>query len=242
MTPVIVIPARYRSSRFEGKPLVSLRGRPMIARVWDRCIGALPECQVYVATDDNRIAEVCRGEGIQVLMTGDDCLTGTDRVHQAALQVPADIYINVQGDEPLIRPDDITRVIEAAADRPGHVLNAMCPLVEESDFRSTTVPKVVARPDGKLLYMSRAPIPTDKEHAFRGAMKQVCIYAFPRAALDAFATAGRKTPLEAIEDIEILRFLELGYDVDMIEVSGASIAVDVPADVERVEIALAAAD
>ena len=240
MDATIVIPARYRSSRFEGKPLVRLGGRAMIARVWDRCIVALPAERVYVATDDARIADLCRAEGIQVLMTGEDCLTGTDRVHQAALQVKADLYVNVQGDEPLIRPDDIRVVIDAAEARFGRIVNAMCPIFEEADFRSTTVPKVVARPDGRLLYMSRAPIPTDKARAFGRAMKQVCIYAFPHAALDAFAAHGRKTPLEEIEDIEILRFLELGYDVDMVEVSGASIAVDVPEDVERVERALAA--
>lgn len=240
MEVVIVIPARYRSSRFEGKPLVPLLGRPMIARVWDRCIGALPPGKIYVATDDDRIAEACQAQGIQVVMTGEDCLTGTDRVYQAAQQIQADLYINVQGDEPLLDPADITAVIDAAAKRPGRVLNAMCPIAEESDFRSTTVPKVVARPDGRLMYMSRAPIPTDKEHSFRGAMKQVCIYAFPPAALAAFAGAGAKTPMEAIEDIEILRFLELGYEVDMVEVSGASIAVDVPEDVARVERALAA--
>lgn len=239
MDPVIIIPARYRSSRFEGKPLVSLLGRPMIARVWDRCVGALPPERVYVATDDARIAQTCRAEGIQVLMTDESCLTGTDRVHQAAQQVEAEIYINVQGDEPLIRPDDIRTVIAAARARPGCVINAMCPITDETDFRSTTVPKVITRPDGRLLYMSRAPVPTDKQHAFRGAMKQVCIYAFPRPALDAFAARGEKTPLEAIEDIEILRFLESGFDVEMVEVSGASIAVDVPADVDRVERALA---
>jgi 3-deoxy-manno-octulosonate cytidylyltransferase (CMP-KDO synthetase) len=242
LKPVIIIPARYRSSRFEGKPLVHLNGRPMIARVWDRCVDALSADRVYVATDDVRIAEVCRAEGIQVLITGEDCLTGTDRVHEAARQVEADIYINVQGDEPLIHPDDIRTVIAAAQARPCRVVNAMCAISDEADFRSTTVPKVVTRPDNRLLYMSRAPIPTDKAHAFVRAMKQVCIYAFPRTALDAFAALGRKTPLEEIEDIEILRFLELDFDVDMVEVSGASIAVDVPEDVQRVERALAAAD
>lgn len=241
MDPAIIIPARYRSSRFEGKPLVPLLGRPMIARVWDRCVAALPRERVFVATDDERIAAACRAEGIQVLMTRDDCLTGTDRVYQASLQVAGELFINVQGDEPLVRPEDIRLVIEAATADPGRLYNAMCPITEDSDFRSPTVPKVVARPDGRLLYMSRAAIPTDKELGFRGAMKQVCIYAFPRAALEAFAARSTKTPLEAIEDIEILRFLELGYEVRMVEVSGASIAVDVPEDVVRVERALAAA-
>lgn len=214
----------------------------MIARVWDQCCKAVCAEQVYVATDDDRIADHCRGEGIQIVMTPDDCLTGTDRVQNAATRIDADIYINVQGDEPMILPDDINAVIAAAEASPGPIINAMCPIETEEDFRSTTVPKVVARPDGRLMYMSRAPIPTDKAHGFQGAMKQVCIYAFTREALNAFAARDTKTPLEAIEDIEILRFLELGFEVEMIEVSGASIAVDVPEDVARVERALAAAD
>lgn len=237
----IVIPARFKSSRFPGKPLVDIAGTSLIRRVWQRCVQTLPAKQVYVATDDGRISDHCRAAGIQVVMTSEDCLTGTDRVHQASLQVEADLYINVQGDEPLVRPADILAVIEAARAHPGAVVNAMCPIGEEHDFRSPTVPKVVTRPDGRLLYMSRAAIPTDKSHAFRRALKQVCIYAFDRPALAAFSGAGAKTPLEAVEDIEILRFLELGFEVRMVEVSQASVAVDVPEDVDRVRAALAAA-
>ena len=240
MRTVIIIPARYKSSRFEGKPLADICGKPMIVWVWEQCVGALPQEDVYVATDDALIAETCRDTGIQVIMTSDTCLTGTDRVYEASRQVSADLYVNVQGDEPLIEPADILAVINAAKAVPGTIVNAMCPITEERDFRSPTVPKVVARPDRTLLYMSRAPIPTNKDHAFESAMKQVCIYAFPGNALTAFAEQGQKTSLEAIEDIEILRFLEMGHPVHMVEVSGASIAVDVPADIKRVEEALGA--
>ena len=239
MRTVIVIPARYRSSRFPGKPLVQIAGREMILRVWDRCCLALPSTDVYVATDDERIRAVCVAAGAQVLITPEDCLTGTDRVYHASLQVSADLYLNVQGDEPLLDPQDIHAVLTAAQQCPGEILNAMAPIRDEADFRSNTVPKVVARPDGRLLYMSRAPIPTNKQHGFVSAMKQVCIYGFTRDALVAFAARHEKTPLEAIEDIEILRFLELGFDVRMIEVSDSAIAVDVPEDVARVERALA---
>lgn len=238
MRPVIIIPARYQSSRFPGKPLAMIAGISLIRRVWDRCAMALPPAQVYVATDDTTIAAHCREQGIQVLMTSDTCLTGTDRVFEASTQVEADLFINVQGDEPLIAPADIAAVIAAALARPGQVVNAMCEIASEDDFRSPTVPKVVARPDGRLLYMSRGAIPTAKALAFVAARKQVCIYAFPKAALAAFAGRRAKTELEAIEDIEILRFLELGFEVQMVEVSTASIAVDVPSDIERVEQAL----
>ena len=234
----IIIPARYQSSRFPGKPLIPILGKPMIVRVWERCIKVLPPDNVYVATDDDRIFNCCKDRGINVLMTSENCLTGTDRVFEASKMVEADIIINVQGDEPLICEQDIQTVIDMAKEHPKSVINAMCQIKDERDFRSSTVPKVVARPDGRLLYMSRAAIPTDKVFGFHQAKKQVCIYAFPLKALSDFANVGSKTPLEAIEDIEILRFLELGFEVMMVEVSVSSVAVDIPDDLKRVEAIL----
>ena len=235
-----VIPARYASTRFPGKPLVDILGTSLVMRVWERTVGALPADDVYVATDDARIAAHCREHGAQVVMTSPDCLTGTDRVHEAAGQIDADLFVNVQGDEPLIDPADVTRVIAAAAEHPGVVVNAMCPIGTDDDFRSVHVPHVAAAPDGRLLYMSRGAIPTTKDLAFVWGWRQVCIYAFPRDALAAFAATGAKTPLEALEDIEILRFLELGIPVHMVALESVSVAVDVPSDVHRVETALRA--
>ena len=232
---LIVIPARYASSRFPGKPLEKILGKSLIQRVWERCAKAVGKQSVCVATESNLIREHCENVGIQVVMTSDTCPTGTDRVHEVALIRKADIYLNVQGDEPMVRPEDILRVLEAARRQPDKIWNAMTPIQEEGEFRSPNVPKAVVSPEGKLLYMSRAPIPTDKSHSFRKAWKQICIYAFQRKALDAFANTGRKTPLEEIEDIEILRFLELGLEVSMVEVSSGSIAVDIPEDIPRVE-------
>ena len=189
---------------------------------------------VFVATDDASIEEHCRSRGIQVLMTPDDCLTGTDRTYHASSKFDAELIVNVQGDEPLISPDDITKVIEAHRKKPDFVHCGMCPIKTEQDFRSPSVPKVVCRSDRRLLYMSRAAIPTDKLLSFHKAMKQVCIYAFNRKALKDFVEYGGKSRLEAIEDIEILRFLEMGYKVEMVEVSDCSVAVDFPEDVERV--------
>ena len=234
MSVKIIIPARYESSRFPGKPLADLLGKSLIQRVWERCSLAVPSTDVFVATDDERIRKHCKGLGIQVLMTSSDCLTGTDRVYQACRNIKADVIVNVQGDEPLIRPDDITKIIEAHQDSSINVHCGMCPILSEEDFRSPSVPKVVTRDDGRLLYMSRAAIPTDKNLSFRGAMKQVCIYAFSRKALEDFGGCQRKSALESIEDIEILRFFELGYDIGMVEVSDSSIAVDFPEDIERV--------
>tara|TARA_B100000945_G_scaffold320076_1_gene329013 strand:+ start:3582 stop:4331 length:750 start_codon:yes stop_codon:yes gene_type:complete len=231
----IIIPARYKSSRFEGKPLAPILGIPMIKRVWSQCIKAASEDNVFVATDSKRINDFCSTEGMRSIMTSENCLTGTDRVFEASQKIDADLYINVQGDEPLIDPSDIHKVIEESLKNPGEIINAMAEISDENDFRSSAVPKVICDIKGNLLYMSRAPIPTNKNNEFIKAYKQVCIYAFPRHTLESFASNTTKTTIEAIEDIEILRFLEMGIKVKMIEVSQSSIAVDYPEDIEKVE-------
>lgn len=229
----IIIPARYKSSRFPGKPLAMIKGTPLIKRVWDICIKAVPKEQVFVATDDNRIQKYCINNNMNVLLTSESCLTGTDRVYEASLQIDADLYINVQGDEPTLNPRDISLIASQATN--ADVVNAMCSITNESDFMNPNVPKVVTRLDGKLLYMSRAGVPSNKTSKFVTAMKQVCIYAFSKKALHDFYHNRKKTPLEEIEDIEILRFLELGYDVHMVKVSSSSLAVDIPEDILKVE-------
>lgn len=235
MKYAIIIPARYQSSRLPGKPLVSLSGVPMIVRTYRQCLKAAPTNCIFVATDDNAIKSVCEQHQINVLVTSSDCLTGTDRVAEAAKHIDADTYINVQGDEPVFNPDDITSLINQAAEYPEMIINGYCRITDEVQFRSPNTPKVVLRPDGRLLYMSRAAIPTNKANGFEVAYRQVCAYAFPKAALLAFASQPQKTLLEKIEDIEILRFLELGWDVKMIPMSANSVAVDCPEDIEKAE-------
>ena len=170
---------------------------------------------------------------MKATMTSSECLTGTDRVCEIARKIDREIIINVQGDEPLINPKDILTVLEAARRNKGTIINGMCSIEEENDFRNPNVPKVVTSPDGRLLYMSRAPIPTGKKLEFKGAMRQVCIYAFPKNVLREFGRKREKTRVENIEDIEILRFLELGHTVHMVEVKGSPVAVDTPEDLER---------
>lgn len=235
MKYVVIIPARYQSSRLPGKPLVEICGIPMIVRTYRQCIKAVNAETIFVATDDERIRQLCDRNKIQVIMTSSHCLTGTDRIAEAATKVDADTYFNIQGDEPVFNPDDILKIIEAAREFPGEVLNGFCSISDESLYRSSSIPKVVMRPDGRLLYMSRASIPTNKKHGYEIAWRQVCAYAFPKAALKAFASQPHKTLLEKIEDIELLRFLELGWKVRMIPMSDASIAVDNPDDVAAVE-------
>jgi len=234
----VVIPARFKSSRFPGKPLVDICGKPMIQHVWERCCEAVGKDKVYVATDDNRIESAVNAFGGSVILTSSDCLTGTDRLAEVNEQLDLDFLINVQGDEPLIEPNDILLVIKKYQKEPGKIINAMCAIENEEEFRSFNVPKVVVTKTNNLLYMSRAPIPTSKTNDFSFGYKQVCIYAFSRNHLKFFSAEGKKSRVEEIEDIEILRFLENDIKIEMVEVNASSIAVDVPEDVNKVINAL----
>lgn len=229
----IVIPARFKSSRFPGKPLADICGKPMIKHVWERCCLAVDQKNVFVATDDERIQTAVEVFGGQVVMTSNDCLTGTDRVAEANLKLDRDFIVNVQGDEPLINPDDINKVIKAFI-RSGNVTNAMCAITSEEEFRSLTVPKVVFSKSGKLLYISRSAIPQNKCGEYKFGHKQVCIYAYSKEQLEFFYRNKLKTLHEQVEDIEILRFLESDYEIDMIEVKSGSLAVDLPEDKDKV--------
>lgn len=238
MDTAIIIPARYDSSRFPGKPLVDILGKSMIERVWGQCIKVLSPKNIFIATDSNKIFDHCISKGMQPIMTSNKCLTGTDRVYEASEKIDAKTIINVQGDEPLISPNDLNLVINESRNNPSKIINAMCAITDESEFRNLSIPKVIFDQDMKLLYMSRAPIPNNKYNSFEKAWKQVCIYAFPKNYLKIFANYGKRSVIESIEDLEILRFLELGYEVKMIEVSKSSIAVDFEDDVLKVEKAI----
>jgi 3-deoxy-manno-octulosonate cytidylyltransferase (CMP-KDO synthetase) len=230
----VVIPARLGSTRLPNKPLIKINGKTLIERTWNQVIKAVSEDVVFVLTDDELILNHCVEKNIRVVMTSKQCLTGTDRVAEFALKNEYDYYINVQGDEPLINPDDILKIISNINNDNNDILNGYTLINDESDYRSFDIPKVVFRPDGRLMYMSRASIPSNKQNEFIDAYKQVCIYAFPKKALEDFYNQKIKTYFENIEDIEILRFLELGYEVRMIELSQDSIAVDRLEDIDKV--------
>lgn len=233
----VIIPARYKSSRFPGKPLVMLKGIPMVVRVARICEIVVGRELVFVATDSVEISDVVKQHGFKSVMTSERHPTGTDRVAEAATSISAEIYVNVQGDEPLIQPDDISKVIETKARFPEYVVNGMTEFDVSTD--SVNIPKVVTTEDNDLLYISRSLIPGSKSKV-EGLKyyKQVCIYAFSLAELKAFHALGRKSTTERIEDIEILRFFEFGKKIKMVPVSGGSIAVDVPEDVELVNARL----
>ena len=243
MRSVVMIPARYGSSRYPGKPLVPLMGKPMILWVAELSARAVSVENVYVATEDWRIAEVIETAGFQSVMTSDDALTGTDRLAQAAEQVEADLYINVQGDEPLADPADILKVRDAKLAHMDAIINGFSWVGVNEDPHSVNIPKVITNERDELVYMSRVALPgfKDTRCAPSRYKKQVCIYAFTRKELAAFREFGRKSVLEHAEDIEILRFLELGKTILMVETRPGSLAVDVPEDVAKVEAALSQA-
>ncbi|RUO76955.1 3-deoxy-manno-octulosonate cytidylyltransferase [Idiomarina seosinensis] len=240
MRSVVLIPARFSSSRYLGKPLVKLLGKSMIVWVAELSEKAVGRENVYVATEDERIADVVKEAGFQTVMTSSDALTGTDRLAEAATQIDADIFINVQGDEPLVDPKDILKIRDAKINDISSIINGFSWLSEDEDPHSVNIPKVIMNETNELVYMSRAALPgyKDPKNAPVKYKKQVSIYAFTKEDLSAFREFGRKSELEKSEDIEILRFLELGKKIKMIETKPGSLAVDIPSDVSKVENAL----
>jgi 3-deoxy-manno-octulosonate cytidylyltransferase (CMP-KDO synthetase) len=235
---LVVIPARFRSRRLPGKPLVDIAGIPMVVRTAERCFEVIPRDRVLVATDDERIVEACEARGIRVEMTRDDHPTGTDRVAEIASRFPASIYVNVQGDEPVFNPDDILRIIEESRKDPSKTYIGYCAMTPEQWGDSKYI-KLLFGLDRRLIYIGRAQVPGSHDGRFTVAYRQVCVYAYPADALAAFASSGGRTPLEEIEDCEVVRFLELGLPVQVVELSADSMSVDRPEDVIKVEEFLA---
>ncbi len=233
---LIVIPARLASTRLPNKPLVDIEGKSMIQRTYEQCLLAVDDpSTIVVATDHPLIFDHIEALGYNALMTSEACLTGTDRVAEVAEQIDAKYYINVQGDEPLINPEDIKGIISLIQQGSDEILNGYAPIDNREDYLSLTIPKVVFRNDQRLLYMSRAAIPGNKRGEFDFGYRQICIYGFPKEALKAFMGQKTKTSFEEQEDIEILRFLEMGLEVRMVLMSADSIAVDTPEDLEKVK-------
>lgn len=240
MKIIAVIPARYQSSRFEGKPLAEIYGKLMIERVYLQAKKVKEFDEVYVATDDDRIFKACNERGVNVIMTSTEHRTGTDRIGEVAEKIPADLYVNVQGDEPLIEPETIRAAIIPFLDNlytDIEVTNLMTEIHDPVDLINVTVPKVIASGDGRGIYLTRSAAPFPKGSIDAKYYKQVCVYGFTPKALKFYCDYGKqygKAKIEAIEDIEILRFIENGYRVQYIEVDSNTIAVDTPKDLRRV--------
>ncbi len=231
----IIIPARFKSSRFPGKPLAKILGKEMILRVCDICKKIIKKQNVYVATDDERIIKTVLKAGYNYIKTSKNCLTGTDRVFQASKKIKTKIIINVQGDEPVINSSDIKKIIKAKERFPNHVICGFNEIpYKKAD--NINIPKVVFNKNFDMVYMSRSLIPKRKNINNKSKVfKQVCIYGFNFHQLKKFNSLRNRGSLEKIEDIELLRFLDLNIKVKMIKVSKRSISVDVKEDIKKVE-------
>jgi len=228
---VAIIPARYESSRFPGKPLADIGGRPMIEHVYRRAAEARLVDAVVVATDDQRIADAVVAFGGVARLTRSSHRTGTDRVAEVAAELSCGIVVNVQGDEPLIDPAMITAVIAPLRDDASvQMTTARRVLTDPDDLINPHVVKVVADARGDALYFSRSPIPNGAGGG--AAFVHVGLYAFRRDFLLRFA-ALPQTPLELAESLEQLRALEHGHRIRTVVTEHHSIGVDTPDDLER---------
>ena len=240
-----VIPARYASTRFPGKPLAPIAGKPLVQHVVERCREAKFLRDVVVATDDARIASVAE-KFARVVMTSPDHPSGTDRVAEVVKQLPCDAAINVQGDEPLISPAVIDAVAKALSNAP--ISTAASALTDPAEFESPNVVKVVVNLADRALYFSRRTIPYLREAANRPAGEQLAAFAFLkhigiygyRADALLKLVALPVSPLEKAEQLEQLRALDNGIEIAVVRVEYEGAAVDVPEDVRRVEERLAA--
>jgi 3-deoxy-manno-octulosonate cytidylyltransferase (CMP-KDO synthetase) len=239
MRAVGVIPARYGASRFPGKPLAPIAGIPMIRRVWEGARGAKSLDRVIVATDDARIADVCRGFGAEVALTRADHPSGTDRIAEVAARLSDDVIVNVQGDEPLIEGFVIDAAVEALAEDREAAIATVVHAVDAGALADPNRVKVVLDRRGRALYFSRSAIPFTREgHEPPVCWQHVGLYAYRRPFLLRFPGLP-PTAAELAEGLEQLRALEHGFAIRCAVVEGwRSAAVDVPADVARVEARL----
>jgi 3-deoxy-manno-octulosonate cytidylyltransferase (CMP-KDO synthetase) len=235
---VVVIPARYGATRLPGKPLVSLAGKPMIERVHERAKMAKTPDRVIVATDDERIRQAVEAFGGEARMTRPDHRTGTERVAEVAAHVEGNVFVNVQGDEPLLDPAALDWAVNALLEEPVADVATVATLIKKpTDIMDPNVVKVVLDFDGNALYFSRAPIPWVRDAASKiqvRHLKHLGLYVFRRDALLDYPTLPQGE-LERIEQLEQLRWMENGVKIRVAEVEHDAVSVDVPEDVARVE-------
>jgi 3-deoxy-manno-octulosonate cytidylyltransferase (CMP-KDO synthetase) len=235
---VAIIPARYASTRLPGKPLVPLAGKPMIQHVYERAKRAQTVHHILVATDDQRILDAVQSFGGQARMTRSDHRTGTERIAEVAAHEPGDIFVNVQGDEPLIDPAAIDTAVGALLEEPlARIATVATPIRRAGDIMDPNVVKTVLDFDDNALYFSRAPIPWIRDTQQKIHVKywkHLGLYVFLRDALLEYPTLPQGE-LEKIEQLEQLRWLENGWHIRVAEVAHDAVSVDSPEDVVRVE-------
>lgn len=243
VTVTAVIPARYGSTRFPGKPLAMLEGKPLFWYAYDSARRCELVDSVVVATDDRRITDMCLSLGVRSVLTGEH-QTGTDRVAEAVSALPGDLFINVQGDEPLISTAAITSTVEALRNAVAaggcEVVNGCTLIRSEAELVSPHCVKVAIGPDSNIVFYSRVAIPSNFRADYP-RYRQLGLYGFTRAAIQQFASYPRG-PLERAEDVELLRFIEHGHPVQVVDLPPSGPAVDTPEDLALVRAMLSGAD
>lgn len=233
MKQVIFIPARMGGTRLPGKPLIQILGKPIIQHVWERCIQVHPSELIFIITEDEAIKTFCDKNKIQCLITK-KAETAIDRVKFASDMIDADIYINVQGDEPIVNVKDIKTILSYTKLYPERVVFGKTKATEE-DFFDHSKAKVVCDQSGRLIYSSRAGIPLNNKGKYVGAERAIWVYGFNKSALDSYHHSSGITKIDIIEDNEIIRFLEIDIPVYCVDLIGDSWAVDEFKDLEVVK-------
>ena len=237
-----IIPARFKSRRFPGKPLAKINGIPMIKRTYAQAFACPILTKVVVATEDKRIFDYCVSESLNVVMTTDKCLTGTDRLAEVIMKPEYenyDFYFNIQGDEPVIDTKTINEIFnEYKKFGDKYIAYNLYKFIDNKDeIINKALVKVVVNEHDELMYMSRLPIPYSNSALPSLHKMQVPVYGYTANSLKVFSEHN-KTINEKFEDVEILRFVDLGYKIKMLETKATSIAVDIPDDIIKVEIYL----
>jgi len=233
MKQIIVIPARMSGTRLPGKPLIEINGKAIIYHVWDRCRQVHPEDCIYIATEDDVIKQYCDLHGINCVNTG-PADTAIDRIKLFSDIIPADSYLNVQGDEPIANLEDIKTILKYNLEYPDRIVFGKTNCTNE-EFHDYSKAKVVCNPKGRLLYSSRSGIPVNNKGKFVTAERAIWLYAFNKIALDRYFNSNSSTTLDKVEDNEIIRFLEIDIPVYCVDVIGDSWSVDEPKDLEIVK-------
>jgi 3-deoxy-manno-octulosonate cytidylyltransferase (CMP-KDO synthetase) len=242
MKTVAIIPARYQSTRFPGKPLALIAGKPMIQRVYERAVSSPHLSETLVATDDERIRDCVLDFGGKVCMTRSDHTSGTDRVCEAAIEMghgPQDVIVNIQGDQPIFEPQIISSLVEPFGDDPSVVMTTLkWKMPNAADALNRNHVKVVVDNQDFAIYFSRSPIPCYRDSDSAAVFyKHLGFYGYKMAFLERFMRLGQGT-LEFAEKLEQLRALEHGFKIKVTEIPYNAIEVDVPEDIIRVEAAL----
>lgn len=235
---ICVIPARYGSTRFEGKPLAMISGKTMIYRVYEQAKKVKLIDEIYIATDDERIRNKATAFGANVIMTSKEHTCGTDRIAEAIQNMDGEVILNLQGDEPLINPDALDALIKPLIeDESINMATLITVIKDKKDYNNPNIAKVVKDVNNFALYFSRSLVPYSRDGTETDVFKQIGIYVYRRDFLLKFSKM-EPTVYENIEKLEQLRALEMGYKIKLVETQHDSIAVDRPEDITKVEHAL----